>query len=63
MVTCDGMVGEGLDIGEIVVWAMLLQPLAHVLLGPKDDRFCEAAEGRTGMIYSVLIAGSYLCQE
>lgn len=57
---CDGMVREGLDIGEIVVGTVFLQPLAHVLLSPQDDGFSEAAEGRTGVIDAVLIAGSDL---
>lgn len=42
--TGDGVPGEGLHADEVVVGAVLLQPLAHVLLTPQDHRPRQAAQ-------------------
>lgn len=50
--TCDGMMGEGLYIGQVVVRTMFLKPLADVLLGPQHHRFGQTGQSRTGVIHS-----------
>lgn len=42
--TSDGMLGEGLDIDEVVVRTMLLEPLANILLAPQDHWPCQATQ-------------------
>lgn len=58
--TCDCVVREGLHVDEIVVRTVFLQPLAHVLLGPKHHGLGEAAEGWAGVVDAVVIAPSSL---
>lgn len=50
--TCDGVMGEGLYIGQVVVRTVFLKPLADVLLSPKHHRFGQTGQSRTGVIHS-----------
>lgn len=53
--TSDGMLGESLDVDEVVVRTMLLEPLANVLLAPQDHRPCQATQRRTCMVQAIVI--------
>lgn len=50
--TCDGMMGEGLYICQVVVRTVFLKPLADVLLSPQHHRFGQTGQSRTGVIHS-----------
>lgn len=50
--TCDGMMGEGLYICQVVVRTVFLKPLADILLSPQHHRFGQAGQSRTGVIHS-----------
>lgn len=50
--TCDGVMGEGLYIGQVVVRTVFLKPLADVLLGPQHHWFGQTGQSRTGVVYS-----------
>lgn len=45
------MVGEGLDVGQVVVRTVFLEPLADVLLGPQHHGFGQAGQGRAGVVH------------
>lgn len=45
------MMGEGLYIGQVVVRAVFLKPLADVLLSPQHHRFGQARKRGTGVIH------------
>lgn len=49
--TCDGVMGEGLYIGQVVVRTVFLKPLADVLLSPQHHRFGQTGQSRTGVIH------------
>lgn len=42
--TCDGVLGEGLHVDEVVVGTVLLEPLADVLLTPQNHRPRQATQ-------------------
>lgn len=48
--TCDGVMGEGLDVGQVVVGTVFFKPLADVLLRPQHHRFGQTGQSRTGVI-------------
>ena len=50
--TCDGVMGEGLYIGQVVVRTVFLKPLADILLSPQHHRF-----GQTGQCWTSVING------
>lgn len=50
--TCDGVMGEGLYIGQVVVRTVFLKPLADVLLSPQHHRFGQTGQSRAGVIHS-----------
>ena len=58
--TCDGVVGEGLDVGQVVVGTVLLQPLAHVLLGPQHHGLGEAGQRGAGVVHGEGLAWTQL---
>ena len=58
--TCDGVVGERLDVDEIVMWAVLLQPFAHILLGPEHHWLGQAAQRGAGVVDAIVVAGTAL---
>lgn len=49
--TCDGVMGEGLYIGQVVVRTVFLKPLADILLSPQHHRFGQTGQSRTGVIH------------
>lgn len=49
--TCDGVMGEGLYIGQVVVRTVFLKPLADVLLSPQHHRLGQTGQSRTGVIH------------
>lgn len=49
--TCDGVMGEGLYIRQVVVRTVLLKPLADVLLSPQHYGFGQTGQCRTGVIH------------
>lgn len=53
--TSDSMLREGLDIDEVVVRTMLLEPLANVLLAPQDHWPCQATQRRACMVQAIVI--------
>lgn len=53
--TCDGVLGEGLHIDEVVVGTVLLEPLAHVLLTPQDHRPRQAAQGGACVVQAIVV--------
>lgn len=53
--TSDGMLGECLDIDEVVVRTMLLEPLANILLAPQDHWPRQATQGRACMVQAIVI--------
>lgn len=58
--TCDGVVGEGLHVGQVVVRAVFLQPLTHILLRPQHHGPDQAGLSGAGVIYSVVVTGAAL---
>lgn len=58
--TCDGMVGKGLHISQVVVWTVLLQPLADVLLGPQHHGLGQTGQRGTGVVHSEGLAWTQL---
>lgn len=58
--TCDGVVGERLDVDEIVVWAVLLQPFAHILLGPQHHWLDQAAQRGAGVVNAIMVTATDL---
>lgn len=54
------MVGERLDVDEIVVWAVLLQPFAHILLAPQHHWLGKAAQRWAGVVDAIVIAATAL---
>lgn len=42
--------GEGLDVGQVVVRTVFLKPLAHVLLSPQHHRFGQTGQSGTGVV-------------
>lgn len=58
--TCDGVVGERLDVDEIVVWAVLLQPFAHILLGPQHHWLDQAAQRGAGVVDAIVVTATDL---
>lgn len=53
--TRDGMLGEGLDVDEVVVRTMFLEPLANVLLAPQDNWPCQATQRRARVVQTIVI--------
>lgn len=51
-VTCDGVMGEGLDVGQVVVRTVFLKPLAHVLLSPQHHGFGQTGQSWTRVVNS-----------
>lgn len=58
--TCDGVVGECLNVDEIVVWAVLLQPFAHILLGPQHHWLDQAAQRGAGVVDAIVVTATDL---
>jgi len=58
--TCDGVVGEGLDVGQVVVRTVLLEPLAHVLLRPQNHGLGQAGQRRAGVVHGEGLARTQL---
>ena len=58
--TCDGVVGEGLDVGQVVVGTVLLQPLAHILLGPQHHGLGQAGKRGAGVVHCEGLARTQL---
>lgn len=58
--TCDGVVGEGFHVAQVVVRAVLLQPFANVLLRPQHDGPDQAGLGGAGVIDAVAVTGAAL---
>lgn len=54
------MVGERLDVDEIVVWAVLLQPFAHILLGPQHHWLDQAAQRGAGVVDAIVVTATDL---
>jgi len=54
------VVGERLDVDEIVMRAVLLQPFAHILLGPEHHRLGQAAQRGAGVVDAIVVAGPAL---
>lgn len=54
------MVGECLDVDEIVVRAVLLQPFAHILLAPQHHWLGKAAQRWAGVVDAIVIAATAL---
>lgn len=50
--TCDGVMGEGFDIGQVIVRTVFLEPLADVLLSPQHHRFGQTGQRRACVIHS-----------
>lgn len=50
--TCDGVMGEGLNVGQVVVRTVFFKPLAHVLLSPQHHRFGQTGQSGTGVVNS-----------
>lgn len=48
--TRDGVMGEGLDVGQVVVRTVFFKPLAHVLLSPQHHRFGQTGQSGTGVV-------------
>lgn len=59
-VTCDGVVGERLHVGQVVVWTVFLQPFANILLRPEHDGADQAGLRRACVIYPVTVTGTIL---
>lgn len=51
----DGMLGEGLNIDEVVVGTVFLEPLADVLLAPQDYRPCQASQRGARVVQAVVV--------
>lgn len=58
--TCDGVVGERLDVDEIIMRAVLLQPFAHILLGPEHHWLGQAAQRGAGVVDAIVVTGTAL---
>lgn len=58
--TCDGVLGEGLHVGQVVVWTVFLQPFADVLLGPQDDGADQAGLRWARVVYPIIVTGAVL---
>lgn len=58
--TCDGMVGERLDVDEIIMRAVFLQPFAHILLGPEHHWLGQAAQCGAGVVDAIVVTGTAL---
>lgn len=54
------MFGERLDVDEIVVWAVLLQPFAHILLGPQHHWLDQAAQRGAGVVDAIVVTATDL---
>lgn len=54
------MVGERLDVDEIVVWAVLLQPFAHILLRPQHHWLDQAAQRGAGVVDAIVVTATDL---
>lgn len=52
--------GERFDIDEIVVWAVLLQPFAHILLGPQHHWLDQAAQRGAGVVDAIVVTATDL---
>lgn len=50
--TCDGVMREGLYVGQVVVRTVFLKPLADVLLSPQHHGFGQAGQRWTGVVHS-----------
>lgn len=48
--TCDGVMGEGLDVGQVVVGTVFFKPLAHVLLSPQHHGFGQTGQSGTCVV-------------
>lgn len=48
--TCDGVMGEGLDVRQVVVGTVFLKPLAHVLLSPQHHGFGQTGQSGTCVV-------------
>lgn len=42
------------------MWAVLLQPFAHILLGPEHHRLGQAAQRGAGVVDAVVVIGTAL---
>lgn len=42
------------------MWAVLLQPFAHILLGPQHHRLGQAAQRGAGVVDAIVVAGTAL---
>lgn len=58
--TCDGVLGEGLHVGQVIVRTVFLQPFADVLLRPQDNRTDQAGLRRARVVYPIIVAGAVL---
>lgn len=61
--TCDGVVGERLHVGQVVVRTVFLQPSANILLGPEHDGADQAGLRRAGVIDPIVVGGAVLQPE
>lgn len=53
--TSDGMLGEGLDVDEVVVGTVFLEPLADVLLAPQDYWPCQPAQRGACVVQAIVV--------
>lgn len=54
------MVGEGLNIGQVVVRTVFFQPPTNILLGPQNHRPGQTWQSRTGVINRVRVSSAKL---
>lgn len=58
--TCNGMLGECLHVGQVVVRTVFLQPFTDILLRPEYDRADQAGLRRARVIDAVIVTGAVL---
>lgn len=58
--TCNGVLGEGLHVGQVIVRTVFLQPFTDILLRPENNRTDQAGLRRACVIYPIIVTGTVL---
>lgn len=57
------MVGERLNVDEIIVRTVLLQPFAYILLAPEHHRLGQAAQCGAGVVDAIVVTAAALGEQ
>lgn len=58
--TCNGVLGEGLHVGQVIVRTVFLQPFTDILLRPENDGTDQAGLRWACVIYPIIVTGTVL---